>query len=50
MKQPKKLQLSHKKLLSKRGYDATKYMLVSENDREIEVIHKQTKERVKVDK
>lgn len=50
LKQPKRLTLSQKKLLTKRGYDANNYMLLSENDCEIEIIHKTTLKRETIER
>lgn len=50
MKQPRKLKLAEKKLLSKRGYDATEYMYCEEDEQAILVINKTTRERIWVSK
>lgn len=50
MKQPKKLKREYKLKLSKLGYNPNDYMLVSENESEIEVIHKETGERVRIER
>lgn len=43
-KQPKKLTLTQKKLLTKAGYDASKYMFIEEDAVAIRVVHKETGE------
>lgn len=42
MKQPKRLSLENKKLLSSKGYDWKEYMFVEEHDTYIVVYHKLT--------
>ena len=43
-KQPKKLTLTQKKLLTAAGYDTIKYMFVEEDAVAIRVVNKETKE------
>lgn len=50
MKQPKKLTNAQKRLLSRKGYNATEYMYVEEDEQAILFIHKTTKERIWVEK
>lgn len=46
MKQPKRLTNLQKRLLSRKGYNATEYMYVEEDEQAILIINKETKERL----
>ena len=50
MKQTKKLTYEQKKLLTKKGLDATKYRLVSEDALQIEVVNTETNEIIWIEK
>ena len=50
MKQPKKLTNAQKRLLSKRGYNASEYMYCEEDEQAILVINKTTKEKLWIEK
>lgn len=50
MKQPKKLTNAQKRLLSKRGYDATQFMYCEEDNQAILVINKTTREKLWIEK
>lgn len=50
MKQPKKLTRTMKEFLSKKGYDAEKYFLVSETKEKYEFVERGTKNIISFEK